>query len=78
MKLDLHDPTNKARREAIRFQIVVWIVIIGSLVGLWFLYENVAWVRSLLGTSRSTAMLGVVILASPLILLMYVFEKLRK
>ena len=72
------DPKLKERREARRFQFILCTVVGGAVVGVWLLYEHVAWIRALLGTSRGSVGLGILLLASPMILFMYLLEKSRK
>jgi hypothetical protein len=78
MKPSVKDPKAQEQREARRSQIMLWTIIIGCLGAVWLLYDNIAWVRSLLGTKRGNIGIGIWIIALPLILLVYLLQKHRK
>ena len=50
---------------------VVWIIIALCLGTMWYLYENVEWIRKLLGHSRGQISFGFLVLVSPILLIAY-------
>jgi len=57
---------------------MLWTFVIGALFAIMLLYDHVAWIRRLLGTTRGTVGFGILILASPLLLLAYLIERRGK
>jgi hypothetical protein len=78
MRLYRFDQRTRERREAFRFHVVLWSVILAGVLAVLFLYEHSHWVRELLGRNSGSIKMGVWILALPLIVVTYLFEKLRK
>ncbi len=59
-------------------RLLIWSEVLAGLLFVLFLYDKVPWVQNLLGSTRGSVGIGVMILGIPLVLFVWMIQKLIK